>query len=310
MVAFNKSSLTLIAIITVFAIIWIILSTAFVGYNYLIWPIIFVFFLIVIVTVGIFLYTGLKGTKTEKIFAILGGFSGIVIGLSTTLGYGCDPSPSITINLLVIAVFVSLVLAFLCSKQRKNQTINLWKIFIVKMLAIGFVLFLLLLLWFSTAVYNCGARLGTACIASPGYFCENPVLSTGGNLSFIFAQNNGKTIYNIAFSCSTTQNANGPPIEGLVVFNSIGSSGNDIGSINNYTLGTSLANGQEIRIGDGAVGNGLPCKNNGELIGPNASIGTQVSGYVWLAYTNSSGPPSQSNEFVVTKTGTFSLKVT
>ncbi|MFP3215444.1 MAG: hypothetical protein RXR32_02760, partial [Candidatus Micrarchaeota archaeon] len=110
---------------------------------------------------------------------------------------------------------------------------------------------------FSLGVFSGSSLLGTSCIASPGYYCQNPVLSTSGALTFSFGQNTGATVYN-AIIYVEPQSA------------SPSSSGYPFFSNNTYSIGT-FASGQIVSVST-------------SIAGFSGSIGTPFTGYVWLAY--------------------------
>ncbi len=60
-------------------------------------------------------------------------------------------------------------------------------------------------------VFNGSAFVGTACLATPGYTCSNPVLATNGMLNFSFEQSTGQTLTNVQFACAATPNSIGLP---------------------------------------------------------------------------------------------------
>lgn len=60
-------------------------------------------------------------------------------------------------------------------------------------------------------VFNGSAFVGTACLATPGYTCSNPVLATNGMLNFTFEQSTGQTLTNVYFACAATPNSIGLP---------------------------------------------------------------------------------------------------
>ena len=55
---------------------------------------------------------------------------------------------------------------------------------------------------FSLGVFSGSSLLGTSCVASPGYLCQNPVLSTSGTLTVLIGQSTGATDYNAIFYVS------------------------------------------------------------------------------------------------------------
>ena len=67
----------------------------------------------------------------------------------------------------------------------------------------------------------------------------------------------------------------------------------------------SLVSGQLVSV------DGLPAYGPGGLpIGPNATIGTPYSGFIWLNYTVNSSIPSSSNQWLTAKVATITSRVT
>jgi len=138
---------------------------------------------------------------------------------------------------------------------------------------------------FSLGVFSGSSLLGTSCIASPGYFCQNPVLTPSGSngaLTFSFGQNTGATEYN-AILCVEPQSQS--PSQSALIF-----SGNNCTAPNAYPT---LASGQTINPTITISGFGKP-------------IGTPFTGYVWLSY-NSSSSTGTSN--LIAKVATIIVKV-
>jgi len=135
---------------------------------------------------------------------------------------------------------------------------------------------------FSLGVFSGSSLLGTSCVASPGYYCQNPVLSTSGALTFSFGQNTGATVYNAIIYVEPQSQSPG--------------SSAPFFSSNYTTIGTypALASGQTVTPSIAISGfSGKP-------------IGTPFSGYIWLSY-NSSSSTGTSN--LVAKVATIIVKV-
>jgi len=135
---------------------------------------------------------------------------------------------------------------------------------------------------FSLGVFSGSSLLGTSCIASPGFLCQNPLLSTSGALTFSFGQNTGATEYNAIIYVEPQSQSPGSSAQFFP---------------SNYTpIGTypTLASGQTINPTISISGfNGMP-------------IGTTFTGYVWLSYngSSSSGPSN-----LLAKVATIIVKV-
>ncbi len=125
-------------------------------------------------------------------------------------------------------------------------------------------------------VFNGSAFVGTACLATPGYTCSNPVLATGtpNPLNFTFTQSTGVTLYNVSFACAASANSSGLPAEGSVT--------TPFASSNFITTSNTLATGSSVTI------TGLDCYNaNGALMTGNP-IGTAFGGTIYMSYSTSS----------------------
>jgi len=134
---------------------------------------------------------------------------------------------------------------------------------------------------FSLGVFSGSSLLGTSCIASPGYFCQNPVLTPSGSngaLTFSFGQNTGATVYNAIIYVEPQSQSPGSPASFFP---------------SNYTNVGTLASGQTINPTITISGFGKP-------------IGTPFTGYVWLSYNGSS---SSGTSNLIAKVATIIVKV-
>jgi len=136
---------------------------------------------------------------------------------------------------------------------------------------------------FSLGVFSGSSLLGTSCIASPGYYCQNPVLSTSGTLTFSFGQNTGATVYNAIIWVANQSTTPGLSTPFFTAKSFVG----------NMSYPNGLTSGQTI-----PVSISLPGYNG-------VAIGTPFSGYVWLAY-NSMSPSGQAN--LLAKVATIVVK--
>jgi hypothetical protein len=157
---------------------------------------------------------------------------------------------------------------------------------------------------FSLGVFSSTSLIGTACVATPGYLCQTPILShaTGG-LSFVFGQSTGATLYNISIACSATANSLGYPqiplgltsaatAPGNVIFNptvltyGFSAIGGDGLASNDWTAGNSMSSGQTLQV------SGISCFTNtgvdltsGSGATSNApAVGAGYVGSLWVAY--------------------------
>ena len=128
---------------------------------------------------------------------------------------------------------------------------------------------------FSLGVFSGSSLLGTSCIASPGYLCQNPVLSTSGTLTVLVGQSTGATDYNAIFYVSPQTS-------------SVGTTGFPTTVYSCAPAGSTVSSGQTVTL---SCSTGLP--------NPSA-IGTAFSGYIWLNYSSTSGGPATISQKVAT----------
>jgi len=138
---------------------------------------------------------------------------------------------------------------------------------------------------FSLGVFSGSSLLGTSCIASPGYYCQNPVLSASGALTFSFGQNTGATEYNAIIYVEPQSFS---PVSSS--YPSFGASDTNHTAPNTLTLASGQTINPTITI------SGFSSK----------PIGTPFTGYVWLSY-NGSSPTGTSN--LLAKVATIIVKV-
>jgi len=131
---------------------------------------------------------------------------------------------------------------------------------------------------FSLGVFSGSSLLGTSCIATPGFLCQNPLLSTSGTLTATIGQENGYTAYNAFFYVSPQTagvNSAGFPTQAYQCTPQAGASL------------SALSSGQTVTIS---------CPTG--LSSP--TIGTSFSGYIWLNYSSTSGGPATISQKVAT----------
>ena len=134
---------------------------------------------------------------------------------------------------------------------------------------------------FSLGVFSGSSLLGTSCIATPGFLCQNPLLSTSGTLTATIGQENGYTAYNAYFYVSPQSsgvNTKGFP---TTVYTCISSAGTPI---------SYLSSGQTVTIS-------CSISNPSSTSLP---IGTSFSGYIWLNYSSQSGGPATISQKIAT----------
>lgn len=164
---------------------------------------------------------------------------------------------------------------------------------------------------FSLGVFSGGATLGTACIAQAGFLCQSPItLGTNGNLSFVFGQSTGATIYNVGLACTATSTSSAglpnPNNAMVLVYSNNGQASNVIGSVTNVVPGgnsLTLISGATITI------SGLKCFGTTAVALANPQpIGAAFSGSLYINYTTASGAPTASG-WLTQKMAVVTLKV-
>ncbi|MFP3278913.1 MAG: hypothetical protein RXP92_01200 [Candidatus Micrarchaeota archaeon] len=130
---------------------------------------------------------------------------------------------------------------------------------------------------FSLGVFSGSSLLGTSCIATPGFLCQNPLLSTSGTLTATIGQENGYTAYN-AFFYVSSQTA------------SVNSAGFPTPAYQcTSPAGAPLSSGQTVTISC-PIANALS----------SLAIGTSFSGYIWLNYSSTSSGPATISQKIAT----------
>ena len=129
--------------------------------------------------------------------------------------------------------------------------------------------------------------LGTTCITTPGYGCNNVSISKYGKLSFLFGQNTNVEEYNVGFACTANSTMEGAPYSG----NNdpwefpTAYTGNVTGRLD-YNVSYTALPGGELLV------HNLTCYNsNGTEYTPSKDGQTFV-GKIWLNYTVASGNPA------------------
>ncbi len=130
---------------------------------------------------------------------------------------------------------------------------------------------------FSLGVFSGKGQLGTVCIAFAGFSCQSPTYDhTSGNLIVTIGQNTGTNwvTANIVFVPQGTATSSGIPSVTWVGANANPQS--DAGSANAEYAGTEIYSGQTLTMY-------LPAS------AASTSVGTTISGSIWVQYTTSSG---------------------
>lgn len=174
---------------------------------------------------------------------------------------------------------------------------------------------------FSLGLFSGSSLTGTACIATPGWYCQSPVLSHGTSLlGFNIGQNTGTAYANVIVACAATSNsATGfPYITGTAPTNTIQSGTSatyagweSLGTATNTFPGATLNSGSIITLGTAAAattGSGLQCYGSGGTAISASSVGAAFSGSIWVAYNTSGTSTGAIN--AVSKFATISVKST
>jgi hypothetical protein len=155
---------------------------------------------------------------------------------------------------------------------------------------------------FALGVFNSTSLAGSSCLATPGYECQNPTLTTSGELTFTFGQSTPNPLYNVQLECAATVTSSGEP-NPTGSFNSISSTG----AVLPYsTTGNSMPSTSVLTISQ------LPCYSStgNVLSGSGVDIGAGFSGYIWVNYTIQPGAEAQpSNPWITSKIITIKTKV-
>ncbi len=159
-------------------------------------------------------------------------------------------------------------------------------------------------------VFTQVGSLGTSCIASAGYLCQNPSMASNGVLSFTLGQSTGAAQYNIGLACASTANSAGLPYLGTYSGNAFyypNSAGVAASTVYLSANAISLVSGQSQPITN------LPCIGSvggaavSGLFNPGA-IGATFTGSIWYNYTSTSGAASASNPWLTVKMATITIK--
>jgi hypothetical protein len=141
---------------------------------------------------------------------------------------------------------------------------------------------------FSLGVFNGAAALGTACIASSGYYCGQVTYShTTGLISLTIGQNTGQNwvTANMIFvpqgapmSAAGIPNVFAAPLTGVLA------------APNQYDVILSWVSGEQITLNNAASGTASSdlSPNLGAPVTTNP-VGQSAAGTIWVAYTTTSG---------------------
>jgi len=140
---------------------------------------------------------------------------------------------------------------------------------------------------FNLGVFGGSTFIGTACIAGSGFYCQSPVLYTNGNLSFTFGQNIGQTLYDTGLACVSSTSVSGLPNPANALVELSGSP--TVGSATPQTASPAASPGSytplTVSTGQIVSVSGLKCFGTTGAPLNGISIGTQLSGSVYMNYT-------------------------
>lgn len=163
---------------------------------------------------------------------------------------------------------------------------NMFQVYVI--VAVGLALGYLALL-FSSGIFT-PSKVHFVCSPGPRYSCSEPTIGSNGNVSFVFGQSTGITLYNIGMACSSTFAATGlpNPPTAMVYLSSSGKATTTGGQAGGSL---SLSNGTTVSV------SGLKCFGTNA----NAITGPDFEGYLWVNYTINSGPPVAGNPILTTR---------
>ena len=167
---------------------------------------------------------------------------------------------------------------------------------------------------YTIGVFTPGANFGNSCGGNFKFSCGTLVLATNGSLSFVFGQNTGAIIYNLAFACTASKNSTGGPLAGTSPWYYVSSNGRL--STSYSTSSFSLESGRTLAV------SGVYCYDQNSMIleqvGLHKSgimefsglnVGQRFSGILWVRYTNRPGPEnSAANPWVQQQAGSIEVQ--
>ncbi len=139
---------------------------------------------------------------------------------------------------------------------------------------------------FALHVFNSGV-VPTSCYGAPSFSCSDVAITHNGVLSVALTQATGLTINVIGIACSTVTNSvgNGPGTGNLWA--------QDYAQAPQYYPTNQLQYGLQIATGSSNVLQAY-CYNSGNSIAA-STIGSSITGYIWLNYTATGLPSSYYN---------------
>ncbi len=157
-------------------------------------------------------------------------------------------------------------------------------------------------------VFNPSGYVGNTCSPSTKFLCQLPTINATGALSFEFAQTSGNIEYNLAFACAQATNltAGGPFANKTSPW--------EYANLNGNVSAVQLVPSNSLSLDSGTISTirKLQCYDiNGNPLGTSLAplpIGTQISGKVWVEYTDGPGANSVSNPYLISLVGTVSVQ--
>ncbi len=152
---------------------------------------------------------------------------------------------------------------------------------------------------FALGVFNSSSFLGSACVAQPGYLCQQATLNDSGVLTMTLGQSNGYNEYNIKLACTATQASNGGP--------------NNASAYNNDNFNRALpaiswgiiSTNSTFPAGVSTQVSGIQCYTDTGVPASGLAIGQSYTGTLWIEYATTAGTgPS-----IVAPVATIALKV-
>jgi hypothetical protein len=203
-------------------------------------------------------------------------FSAMIYGVIPLIMFiWLQPIPVIGMITIIFGIWTFIVMIFALARLQNVGALTAFGVIMVTVIVLVVIMvvifFTALAGLFALGTFSGSSTIGTSCIATSGYLCQNPVLSASNNrLTFTFGQATGAPIYNAVLyvaPISSGINAYGFPTQ-----------------VSSYSIGT-LKNGQTI------TATFYPISS---LLSSPLSKGALFYGYVWLNYSTAPSGPTTS----------------
>ncbi|MGB9730236.1 MAG: YIP1 family protein, partial [Thermoprotei archaeon] len=203
-------------------------------------------------------------------------FSAMIYGVIPLIMFiWLQPIPVIGMITIIFGIWTFIVMIFALARLQNVGALTAFGVIVVTVIVLVVIMvvifFTALAGLFALGTFSGSSTIGTSCIATSGYLCQNPVLSASNNrLTFTFGQATGAPIYNAVLyvaPISSGINAYGFPTQ-----------------VSSYSIGT-LKNGQTI------TATFYPISS---LLSSPLSKGALFYGYVWLNYSTAPSGPTTS----------------